>query len=193
MEAIDYLRSHQFTVADFHKMAEIGVFREDTRLELIQGGIVEMAPIGSKHAGIVNWLTANLSRSAKNRAIVGTQNPVVLNDKNELYPDLSVLKPTAKFYTDVHPHPKDVLLLIEVSDTTLGYDQRVKIPLYAKNGILETWIIDIENHCIHVYREHLLQYSHYQQMETVREGLLSIQADPSIQIDVTDLFKACLS
>lgn len=141
-----------FTVDDYHRMAETGILNEDDRVELIEGEIVEMNPIGSRHAGCVIRLTHLLTRAVGERAIVSVQNPVQLGDRSEPQPDLLLLRPRPDFYAEAHPGPADVLLLIEVADASTANDRNVKLPLYARAGIPEVWLIDLENEVVEVYR-----------------------------------------
>ena len=137
------LQRHRFTVADFHRLGEIGILNEDERLELINGEIFDMPPIGSPHGGRVNQLNRLLTKAVDESAIVSVQNPVILDDHSEPEPDLALLRPRADFYTDSHPRVPDVLLLIEVADSTLQTDRDIKVPLYARHGIPEVWIVAI--------------------------------------------------
>jgi Uma2 family endonuclease len=131
----------RFTVHDYHRMGEAGILHEDDRVELIEGEIVEMAAIGTRHFTCVNGLTRLLVRGVGDAAIVSVQNPVRLDEHTEPQPDLTVLR--VRDYRESLPKPEDVLLLIEVSDTTLSYDRGVKLPLYARAGIREVWIVDL--------------------------------------------------
>ncbi len=131
----------RFTVHDYHRMGEAGILHEDDRVELIEGELVEMAAIGTRHLTCVNGLTRMLVRGVGDEAIVSVQNPVRLDEHSEPQPDLTVLR--MRDYRESLPVPEDVLLLIEVSDTTLAYDRGVKLPLYARSGIREVWIVDL--------------------------------------------------
>ena len=142
---------HRLTVADFHRMADVGIFQEDDRVELIEGEIIDMAPIGSGHAGTVMALNRLLARALGDRAIVLVQSPVVLPEHSEPEPDLALLRPREDFYRSGHPLPGDILLIIEVADTRLAYDRDVKIPLYARHGIPEVWLVDLEDRRLHIY------------------------------------------
>jgi Uma2 family endonuclease len=141
----------QFTVDDFYRMAEAGIFTEDDRVELIDGEIVEMSPVGSRHAACVMRLTTLLTEQLGRTAIVNVQNPLRLHRKAEPLPDVVVLKPRADFYSESHPGPEDVLLVVEVADTTLAYDRRVKVPLYARAGIPEVWVVNLPKGIIEGY------------------------------------------
>jgi Uma2 family endonuclease len=131
----------RFTVHDYHRMGEAGILHEDDRVELIEGELVEMTAIGTRHFSCVNRLNRLLVVNVGDEAIVSVQNPVRLNEYTEPQPDLTVIRP--RDYSLSLPGPEDVLLLIEVSDTTLAYDRGVKLPLYAKAGIREVWIVDL--------------------------------------------------
>jgi len=137
------LAKHHFTVSEYERMGETGVFAPDARVELIEGEIVEMSPIGSRHAACVKLLTRTLTQQVSETAILSTQDPIRLNDFSEPQPDIAVLTFREDFYRDVHPGPSDVLLVIEVSDTTYPYDRNVKIPLYARAGIAEALIFNL--------------------------------------------------
>lgn len=140
-----------FTADEFHAMAEAGILHEDDRIELIEGELIEMAAIGTKHFTCVNTLTRLLVQSVAEDGIVSVQNPVRLNDKLEPQPDVSVLR--TKNYSDALPGSEDVLLLIEVSDTTLRYDRETKLPLYARSGVREAWIMDFQNRTMERHTE----------------------------------------
>ena len=144
---------HLLTTHDFHKMGEAGIFGADDRIELIEGELIDMAPIGSLHAGTVMRLTRLLTQALAGRAILSPQNPVWLADRSEPQPDIAVLRNRADFYRNSHPGPEDVLLLMEVADTTLSYDRDVKIPLYARHGIPEVWLVDPNAQSLEVYRQ----------------------------------------
>ncbi len=145
------ISKYYFTVAEFERMGEAGVFTKDARLELIEGEIIEMSPIGSRHAACVKFLSRFLNRTVGDIALVSTQDPIRLNDFSEPEPDLALLRLRDDFYREAHPTPADVLLIIEVADTTLAYDRQVKMPLYAKAGVAETWIVNLLEEQIEVY------------------------------------------
>lgn len=147
------LRRHRLTVADYHRMAEAGILGEDDRVEFIEGEIIDMAPIGSEHASCVARLNRLFGTCVGERAIVAVQNPVRLDELNEPQPDIALLRYRDDFYRSAHPSSKDVLLIVEVADTSLRYDREIKLPLYAKHGIPEVWIVDLENHRLEIYRQ----------------------------------------
>ena len=148
----EVLVRHRFSVQDYEQMVQAGILTKDDRVELIEGGIVEKSPIGWRHAACVNRLNNLLVRRLDARAIVSVQNPVRIEPHSEPEPDLAVLKPKDDFYASGHPAPGDILLLIEVADTTQEKDRRTKIPLYARAGVAEAWLVDVEAGTIEVHR-----------------------------------------
>jgi len=149
----DTFTAHRFTVEEYGRMGEAGVFSPDVRVELIEGEIVYMSPIGDRHAACVGWLNRTLTLLLQHVALVWMQNPVRLNDHSEPEPDILVLKPRDDFYRDGKPRPEDVMVLIEVSDTTLEYDRRVKVPLYARAGVPEVWIVNLTDERVETFAE----------------------------------------
>jgi Uma2 family endonuclease len=141
-----------FTVDEYHRMAEVGIFKEDDRVELLDGEVVQMAPIGSKHAACVDRLNELLVRAVSRLAIIRTQSSIRLGTHSEPQPDLALLKRQANYYSPELPGPQDVLLVIEVADTSAGSDREVKIPLYARAGVLETWLVDLTAETVEVFR-----------------------------------------
>jgi Uma2 family endonuclease len=132
-----------FTVGEYRRMGEAGIFSEDDRVELIAGEIVVMSPIGKRHAATVDVLGEIVRERLGRSVIVRVQNPIQLDDFSEPQPDIAVLKRREDFYRSAHPRPEDILLVIEVSETTLEYDRKVKVPLYARAGIPETWVVNL--------------------------------------------------
>ena len=140
-----------FTVEMYYKLGELGVFHEDDRVELINGQIVPLSPIGEAHAACVRRLIGLLSRRIGAHAIVDAQNPVVLGESDSPQPDITVLKPRADGYQR-HPRSADLLLVVEVADTSLAYDREVKVPRYAQAGVSEVWVVDVNAETISVFR-----------------------------------------
>ncbi|MGH2673982.1 MAG: Uma2 family endonuclease, partial [Actinomycetota bacterium] len=130
----------------------LGIIRDGARVELVDGHILEKPVIGSSHAGCVDALNRLFVRAVGDRAIVRVQGPVQLDEYSEPEPDLSLLRPRADFYRTSHPAPQEVLLIIEVSDTSAEFDRRVKAPLYARAGIPEYWIVDLSRGVVEVQR-----------------------------------------
>lgn len=145
------LKRYRFPVADYHRLAELQFFPTGQRIELLDGEIVEMSPINSKHASTVGRLAKLLILLLQDRAFVNIQNPVALDDFSEPEPDLWVAKSRPDFYKNAHPSPEDILFLIEVADSSLAKDRTVKLPLYAAAGIPETWIVNLEEECVEIY------------------------------------------
>ncbi len=141
----------RFTVDDYYRMAEAGILEPDDRVELLDGQVVEMSPIGIRHAYAVDTLT-DMFFSVREQAIVRVQNPVRLDPKNEPEPDLSLLKRRPDGYSRSHPGPSDVLLVIEVSDSSIQFDRETKLPLYARFGLPEVWLVDLQAGQIEIHR-----------------------------------------
>ena len=182
------LATHRFTAKDFHRMVGAGILREDDRVELLHGEIVDMPPIGPGHAAGVNrLLNAFLPLQGERKAIISVQNPIHLGEHSEPQPDLALLKPRPDFYAQGHPTPQEVLLVVEVMESSVGYDREVKVPLYARFGIPETWLVDVERGLIEVYREPGSEG--YRQVHTLRRGeRLSPEAFPQFILTVDDVF-----
>ena len=144
---------HKLDVDAYHALGEAGILPHDARVELIEGDIIDMAPIGQDHAGTVNRLNEVLVLACRGRAIVSVQNPVRLDRFSEPQPDFAILRPRADFYTTGEPAgAADALLLIEVADTSLKYDSTVKLPLYARTGIPEYWIVNLKARTLEAHR-----------------------------------------
>lgn len=140
-----------FTVAEYERMGQFGIFSENDRVELVCGEIIQMSPIGERHAACVATLTQLITLRLRLSALVWAQNPIVLDDYSEPQPDLAVLKPRGDNYRTSKPTPNDVLVVIEVSDSTLEFDRKVKVPLYADAGIPEAWVVNLPEERIEVY------------------------------------------
>lgn len=140
-----------FTVDDYHAMTRAGILSEDDRVELIEGEIVVMSPVGSRHAACVDILAELLIRAADQRTAVRVQSPIGLGESAEPQPDVCVLLRRENAYSESLPQPDDVLLVIEVSDTSLDFDRRVKARLYARHGIRQFWLIDLAGRTVEVH------------------------------------------
>ena len=182
IEPPELLRRHRLTVAEYYRMAETGVLAPDARVELIDGEIVDMAPIGSRHGSTVKRLLYLLTEGVGAEAIVAVQDPVRLGDRSEPQPDLMLLVPREDFYASAHPVAADVLLLVEVSDSTARYDRIIKLALYARHGVQEVWIVDLDNRLMRVCRNPVGD-AYTDLTETATPGLLSPQALPGVAID----------
>ncbi len=147
------LKRRRFTVADYRQMTEAGLFAENSRVELLWGEVVEMSPIYITHIAILNRLVWLLTDALGKEVIVSVQNPVQLSDESLPQPDIAVLRFQDNFYSERYIGPDDVLLLIEVADSSLSYDRRVKSKLYGAAGITDYWIINLPEQQVEVYRE----------------------------------------
>jgi Uma2 family endonuclease len=146
-------RRHRFTVADFYRMAEVGIFHEDSRVELIDGEIIDMSPIGSRHMRAVNRLTKIFVGLAGDAAIVSVRNPIDLGEHTHPEPDVVLLRPSEDEYGGAHPTARDVLLIVEVADSSVEFDLKTKAAMYAAAGIADYWVWDIPGDGILVHRD----------------------------------------
>jgi Uma2 family endonuclease len=179
---------HRFNVKEYYRMAETGVLRPDARVELLNGEIIDMSPIGPFHGGVTNFLNQFFTNAAKNRWITSVQNPIRLDDHSEPQPDLVLLKPAPDFYRKHHPRPADVFLVVEVSDTTLEGDQTEKLPVYGRSDIAEVWIVNLNEFAVEVYREP--HFNGYGSKAILRAGSQAIPlAFPDAAVDVAELLK----
>ncbi len=175
-----------FTVEEYHQMTRAGIFTEDDRVELIEGEIVEMTPIGSHHAACVRRLNRLFSQQIGERAFVSVQDPIQIGKHSEPQPDLALLRPHQDFYASAHPTPHDILLLIEVADSSLEYDREIKVPLYARAGIPEVWLVDLPEDRVLVYRQPAAQG--YQEIGQVGRGEhLTPEAFPDLIVPVHEM------
>lgn len=143
----------RFTLAEYHHLAELGFFLENERVELIHGQIVEMAAKGTAHEVCLTRLLRELPKLLGARATLRCQSPLVLPQDSEPEPDFTIVRNRADDYLDAHPEPADVLFVIEISDSSLSYDQEVKLPLYAQGGISDYWIFNVVNNQLELYSE----------------------------------------
>ncbi|NBV45260.1 MAG: Uma2 family endonuclease [Planctomycetia bacterium] len=145
----DVVTRHRVTIDDYHRMAAVGILGADDRVELLDGEVFDMSPIGSLHAALVRALARWLAEVAGERAIVAVQDPLRLDGASEPQPDITLLHPRSDFYASAHPGPADAILIVEVAETSLAYDLGVKVPLYARHGIPEVWVIDAATRTTH--------------------------------------------
>jgi Uma2 family endonuclease len=141
------------TVAEYHRMAEIGILDEDERVELLAGQIVKMAAKGTAHGAALKRTVELLQNLLWGLVLLSIQDPVRLNDFSEPEPDIALLVRDPLYYEDRHPTPSEVYLIIEVADTTLRTDLGIKANLYAQSGIADYWVLDVNNRQLHVFRE----------------------------------------
>lgn len=143
----------KLTADEYERMGEAGILHEDERVELIDGELIEMPPIGDDHIGGTISLTFFFSQRLGDRAFVSVQNPIRLSDYSEPQPDIILLRPRADFYRTAKASPQDIILIVEVAQSSLDYDRLTKLPRYAAAGILEVWIVNLVDRQIEVYRD----------------------------------------
>jgi Uma2 family endonuclease len=188
MAAVEVAQARRrFTREEYHRMAEVGILKPTDRVELIRGEIVQMSPIGRRHAAFVNNLTELLVTRLAGRAIVSVQNPVVLSDDTEPQPDFAVLRRRLPPYKDAEPAAEDVLLLIEVAESSLAYDRSTKLRLYAEAGVVEYWLVNTVAERVEIYRAP--GSGGYGETHRVT-GLatLALQAFPDVSLTLAELF-----
>lgn len=186
IDELPLLQRHRLTVDEYYRMAEVGVLAPDARVELIDGEIIDMAPQKSRHAAVVNELMRRLVRSVGDRALVTCQTPLRLSQRSEPEPDLMLLRPRADGYAQAHPSAADVLLLIEVADSSARYDREIKLPLYARHGVAEVWIVDLEAGVLRQRRQPQAE-SYAESAETVAPGTTPLPGLPGADVDLSGL------
>lgn len=179
---------HRFTVADYYRMAETGVLPPDARVELLDGEIIDMSPIGPFHGGVTTYLTELFAAASKGRWQTRVQNSLRLDDRSEPQPDLVLAHADPDYYRKRHPKPEDVFLLIEVSDSTLEQDQQEKLPAYGRAGIPEVWIVNLNELTVEIYREP--HFEGYAAKTVLRGGAQATPAAfPDVTVDVAELLR----
>ncbi len=175
-----------FTVDEYYRMAETGILGPEDRVELIDGEIIQMSPIGYRHVTCVNLITDLFTSLFRGRAIVSVKNPLRLSNYTEPEPDIVLLKFQPDFYRDRRFTAADVLLVIEVSDTSLRYDRDTKLSRYATACVPETWIVNLEDDELLIYRDPAANA--YTSSLTFRRGdILSVAAFPEITFKVDNI------
>jgi Uma2 family endonuclease len=181
------LMTRKFTVAQYEKMRDVGIIGDREKIELIEGEIIEMSPIGLKHMAMVMRLTNILPNLIGNNTLISIQNPITLNDYSQPEPDLVLLKYRQDYYETKQPTPADILLLIEVSDSTIKYDREIKLPIYATNDVQEVWLINLNNETIEVYR--YPQGTTYQHNQIMRQNeVISSLKLPELFLKISEIF-----
>ncbi|MBK5940013.1 Uma2 family endonuclease [Halochromatium roseum] len=179
---------HRLSVDDYERMGQADILGEDDRVELIDGEIIDMPPIGSPHGGAVKRIANRLARAfSETDAILAVQDPFRLSDFSEPEPDIALLRPRDDFYAKSHPRPADVLLLIEVAETSLRYDRDKKLPLYARASIPECWLVDLAGQALWRYRDPGPQ-GYAQASQAADLSALCPLCLPQAVIDLTGLF-----
>lgn len=162
----------RITVAEYYDMPRTGLIEPDERVELIEGEVIRMPPIGDRHGGAVEELTELLVRAVAGRARVRCQMPVRLNNYSEPQPDFAVMRPRTGRNDRAHPSAADVFLIVEISNSTIRYDLDVKVPLNARHGVPEVWVIDLKRHEIHFYRSPV--EGSYREITSVSDGGITV-------------------
>ena len=182
-------QTRKFTVAEYYRMAEVGILKPDERVELIEGEILVMPPIGPEHADNVDEFNEVLARYAPDRYRVRIQNPVRLSDLSEPEPDVALLRRRPEGYGAAHPTPADVLLIIEVAHSSLEYDRNIKAHIYGRSGVPETWVRNLPEDCIERFTEP--GPDGYAQHTIHRRGeSLTPVSMPDLELAVADLLPA---
>ncbi|WP_333875996.1 Uma2 family endonuclease [Methylobacter sp.] len=180
------VRKHLTDIKEWQKLGEANIFPPGSRLELIDGEILEMAPIGSNHSGHLNRINKLFTILTANCANTSVQNPLRLGDLSEPEPDFMLLKPNNDFYCSCHPNADDVLLLIEVADSSLSFDQNQKLRLYASHSVPEYWLMNLNDSCVEVYRQP--HGDCYGEKTTLRVGdTITLSQLNQITINITDI------
>lgn len=183
---LEKLHKRLINIDEYHRMAEVGILGPNDRVELILGEILNMSPIGSKRSAIVKRINQLFVLAFNNKALVQIQDPIQIKEFSEPEPDVMLLKQQADFYYDNLPQPKDVFLLIEVADSTLDFDKEIKLPLYAKAGIPEYWIVDIQNRQIFIHT--LPEGNQYKKTEIATiEDTVHCNSFPAVTFGVKDI------
>ena len=185
----DRIAYHRITVDQYYRMAEVGLLAPDERVELIDGVIVDMAPIGSRHAGTASHLGELLAGALGTRAILRTQSPIRFGAASEPQPDLAVLRRRPDYYKTAHPSAEDTLLIVEVSDSSARYDLQVKVPLYARHRIPEVWVVDLTEGLLHIYRRPGGS-AFADQSSLANPGVLALAAVPDVEVDLSGILRS---
>jgi Uma2 family endonuclease len=185
--AEDLYHRYRFSVDEYLRMGEAGILTEDDRVELIDGEIIDMPPIGLPHSGAVNRVANLFGRRLGERVVLSVQNPIRIGDFSLPQPDIALLRPRDDFYASAYPVPADILLLVEVAESSVRYDREKKLPLYAAAGIPEAWLIDIPARKLIIHREPSADgYRHSTEAHDL--GRLTASALPDCPIDLRGLF-----
>jgi Uma2 family endonuclease len=182
---------HRFTVDDFHLMARVGMFPPDARVELLEGQIYNMSPIGPFHGGVSDILAEYFWETSKKRWIVRAQNPIHLGADSEPQPDIVLARPVRHRYKIRHPSPEDIFLVIEISQTSLTYDVGHKLSRYAQAGIPEVWIVDLNEEVLQIFRKPV-DNTYTESLERRAGQFATPESFPDVSVDVGELFKRVL-
>ncbi|WP_116809457.1 Uma2 family endonuclease [Steroidobacter cummioxidans] len=178
---------HRLTVDEYYRMAEVGLLAPDARVELIDGEIIDMPPMGSLHGGTGDLLIYLFSKAVGDAALVSSQRTLVLGKYDAPEPDLMLLHPRADFYRRSHPTPAEIRLVVEISDSTWRYDREIKAPLYARHDISDFWIVNLRKQELVCFREP--RRGEFAEVVTITNpGLVAVQSLGNVPVDLTGLF-----
>lgn len=183
LDELPLLTRHRLTVGDYDRMVEAGVLKPKSRVELIEGEVIDMAPIGTRHHAAVLRLSRRLQLSVGELGLVSVQGPLRLGEYSQPEPDLMLLSPRTDYYAAAHPSAADVQLLIEVADTSARYDREIKLPLYALHGVPEVWIVDLHERCVRFFRQPS-EGRYLDATATETPGLVALPSLPGVTIDL---------
>ena len=182
----------KFTIEDYHRLTQLGFFQEDDKVELIRGEIIEMAAKGKLHATINRRLLRELTNIIDQLATLQSQDPIFLSNYSEPEPDLVILKNKEDDYLSSHPHPEDILLLIEISDSSLEYDQTTKLSVYGENNITDYWIFNLVEYCLECYSEPYQnlkgEFGYRQKLIYLPNELVTLPCFPDLTLDLSKVF-----
>lgn len=181
-----------FTIAEYHRLTEIGFFTEDDRVELIQGKIFDMAAKGTLHSICETRLERELHKLVGGRATLRGQQPIILPDDSEPEPDRVIVRNREDDYLSGHPTPADILLLIEIADSSVSYDQEVKLPVYAEAGIAHYWLFNLKRECLECYSQPYRtvqgDFSYRQTLILLPNESVSLPCFPDLSLDLSKVF-----
>ncbi len=175
-----------FSVGEYYRMMKAGVLSENHRVELIEGEVLKMSPSGSRHAACVSRLDTLLHHQFGQIGIVRAQSPIHLDDFSEPQPDIALLRPRPDFYENQHPMPEDVLLVIEVAETSVEYDRNVKMPLYARAGLPEAWLVNLPKNILEVFTQPV-NGKYKKSLKLKRGESFQSQTVPNLSINVDEI------
>ena len=177
----------EITVEEYYRLADEGVFGPDARVELLDGEIIEMLPIGPFHARSTRWLVNYFARLGEGRWLVDAQHPVRLSNSSEPQPDFVLIRSLDEEYKTRHPTPEDVFLLVEVSDSSLRFDQSRKLAAYAKAGVKEYWIVNLVKRWVEIHRDPSPDGTYESVTRKHNGDLIAPEAFPDATVRVADL------
>jgi Uma2 family endonuclease len=181
-----------FTLEEYHQLTEIGFFKEDDHIQLINGELIEMVSKGRSHETCLRNLLRELPKMIGDRGTLQSQAPIIIPPKSEPEPDFAIIKNRDDNYLLSHPQGTDILLVIEVADSSIDYDQKVKIPLYAKAGIVDYWIFNLLDNCLECYSEPYQnkqgQFGYANRRIVLPNQVISLPCFSDLSLDLSKVF-----